>query len=489
MVNRLMVRAPHLKLLVAVLLVTFAWEGRAILEGFYRLPDDAYFVHTVKPFSLQALSEIWSTQWPWFAWRPVFLTYVSLSLATFGPDPHFFHAFSILIHAFNIYLLMLLVLRLCQHHPWRWLMAVASGISFLLIPNKALAVFWMSCTSTLLALFFSLLAIHSFISWIRTRRTRFLVISLPLYFVALGSKEEALAGLMAFPVLWWCLANPRSRKDNLLWLSHFLGSLALTAIYLICQRNIYFHSLGQYPPYHNILSYQSFLRFINYLNLSSLGLIRLPVRELIPLVMVCLGCTIKGSRPLRALGLLTMAFLLPLPLSGRNDYFTERFLYVPAAFVCGFVACYGLWLMKRSQLERLAGGVTLAFWCYLLTPRMPDEVKATLMAGALLVTFWARGWKSLQEFWQAVKADPQTGFVLRLAVGILIATMVGYWVLQDISHTSVIVLLATAGFLAYRKQNYYLTPLLVIPFLYRGEVALAGTALALLTRPATSDFH
>ena len=119
------------------------------------------------------------TRWSAFLWPPIprALTWLSLTaqFAIWGEHPAPFRLLNILLHAANATLVLLLAFRLQHRFPLpgndsKWRVPVVVGLLFALHPLQTESVVYIYQRSTLLAAFFSLLALLFWMS--RSRSTR-----------------------------------------------------------------------------------------------------------------------------------------------------------------------------------------------------------------------------------------------------------------------------------------------------------------------------
>src|SRR3989344_5892833 len=123
-------------------------------------------------------------------YRPVTTMSYTLQYALFGLDPRGYHATNVLLHAFVSGLLFLFAFRMFRSVSG----ALATSLLFAVHSVHTEAVAWVSGQSELLAAFFALLSILSFLRFRETKggiSSFFLILSALLYFLAIGSKEIA----------------------------------------------------------------------------------------------------------------------------------------------------------------------------------------------------------------------------------------------------------------------------------------------------------
>ena len=148
-------------------------------------------------------------RWSAFLWPPTprVLTWLSFTaqFAIWGEDPAPLRLLSILLHAANSALVLLLALRLQNRFPLagsnrKWRVPVVAALLFALHPLQTESVVYIYQRSTLLAAFFSLLALFLWMSRSRSSQPRALSgATLICFLLAAISKESALV----LPVVLW----------------------------------------------------------------------------------------------------------------------------------------------------------------------------------------------------------------------------------------------------------------------------------------------
>ena len=180
------------------------------------------------------------TRWSAFLWPPVprILTWLSFTaqFAIWGENPAPFRIFNVLLHAANSLLVLLLVLKLQDALPIpgsreKWRVPAAASLIFALHPLQTESVVYIYQRSTLLAAFFSLLAL---LLWSHRsaadRRLLFSLASLICFILAALAKEHALV----LPIVLWAYDFYRSgrvRPEPIL-IASFAISLFLTGMFL-----------------------------------------------------------------------------------------------------------------------------------------------------------------------------------------------------------------------------------------------------------------
>ncbi len=198
----------HIKIsiLVTALLasvLTAAVYLPAIDNGFVDLDDEGYVSKNAMIDTIDARFIGWTfTTFEMYNYHP--LTWISYGLdaAVWGKNPRGFHATSVLLHAFNTFLVVWLVFRLLQapalspelHQQRSLRVAGLTGILFGIHPLHVESVAWISERKDVLYAFFLLLAILAYLDFARNRpgkNRKYYGLCLFFFVLALLSKPMA----------------------------------------------------------------------------------------------------------------------------------------------------------------------------------------------------------------------------------------------------------------------------------------------------------
>jgi hypothetical protein len=229
---------------LAVLLIltvgVFFFYGGA-LRGYF-LADDWWFIND------KSFLELWkSFSGTWIGglrgiggfYRPLTRALFTLDSNLYGLDPSGYHLTNLLLHLGNAFLVYLIARRLLG----RLLPALVSAIAFLIFPTHPEAVYWISGRTDLLFLFFSLLAIYSYIVF-RERSCRVPWLALLFFFLALLAKETAITVPFLIIALNLCFFRVRLNIKSLL--TSYGPFFLLLALYFV-YRIVILGGLGGYP--------------------------------------------------------------------------------------------------------------------------------------------------------------------------------------------------------------------------------------------------
>lgn len=191
----LLLLPPLLAFLVYIPTLSFSFINR---------DDDAhvYKNHLVlNPLSELTAKEILLTPQLGYP-APVTVGLYRLTFDVFGMNPAYFHFLSLLVHALNVLLAILIMKRLKISTP----LILAFGLFFGIHPITAEAVSWVSDLKTLLSTFFMLAAVFYAVGKLETKHIRFYDIFAlnALAVLAMGSKASGVVtAVFIFLFFWW----------------------------------------------------------------------------------------------------------------------------------------------------------------------------------------------------------------------------------------------------------------------------------------------
>jgi hypothetical protein len=171
-------------------------------------------------------------------YRPVAYLTFALNYYFFGFDPPSFHAFNLLIHVVNALLVFEVLRRISNlgfpgapataHYTFSFLAAAFWSLS----PLQTQSVTYIVQRMNLLAAFFGLLCIRSYLSWREASPNRVWwgLGAAICALLALGSKENAVVLPLLVLALEWCFSPKNSRLTPKITLAAVLGFLLVTGI-------------------------------------------------------------------------------------------------------------------------------------------------------------------------------------------------------------------------------------------------------------------
>ncbi len=141
------------------------------------------------------LSVVWGREHGGF-FRPLFILSYLIDTTVWGTRPFGFHLTNIVVHSLNAFLTFILSLRLLEDLKLdvriRQTIAIGAGALFLLHPSHTEAVTWISGRADVLATFFCLASLLSYLAYAQSERTLLLVLSLFYFAIGLLAKESAI---------------------------------------------------------------------------------------------------------------------------------------------------------------------------------------------------------------------------------------------------------------------------------------------------------
>jgi protein O-mannosyl-transferase len=324
--------------------------GNSFIKQLSNLP--AAFTTSVWSFTS---ADIVFTVDPYF--RPIFTSLFTLNYALFGNIPWGWHLINILIHA-GVTMLVFVVAKEIVEREW---VAALAATLFAVHPAHAESVAWVSGITDPLMM---LLLLPSFYLYLRFRRRRawyLLIGSLAFFFLALLSKETAVAlpVIVAYCEIFHFKSDePATRR--LLRASAFLGFFAIpTAIYLLMRYNalgtLVFGGQPRYPLVPSLLtvplailkylgmmlipwgySYQHYTDFVE--TAASIGF-------LVPFVVVLLiiAAVMLLKSKVVTFGAVWFIVMLAPALAALRQFepaylLQERYLYAPSIGICVVIA-------------------------------------------------------------------------------------------------------------------------------------------------------
>jgi len=186
----------------------------------------------------------------------------------FGYNPFVFHLASLLLHAGNVCLVYLITIRifdmrtandLLRHgnDTQKHAIAFVTALLFAVHPMNVETVAWISASKIVVYAFFYLLATYAFLTYLVKGKTTFYYLTLLLFALSFGGKEQAVIFPVWLLMLYWLLG--RSFKERKVWIEvtpFFILALSFGFVTLLSQSasgsGILSHSL-QYPLWQRVV--------------------------------------------------------------------------------------------------------------------------------------------------------------------------------------------------------------------------------------------
>ena len=280
-------------------------------------------------------NNLWAilTQFHAGQYAPVNESLYLLLYTIFGYNAAVFHLTSLLLHTGCVCLTYIIILRIfsfaastSNHLPVQNVSAIAfcTALLFAVHPMNVEAVAWMSASKVLIYTLFYLLATHTYIIYLDRKKIRYFILTIGLFVLSFGSKEQAVSFPVWLLMLNWLFGRPF--RDRKLWIEiapFFVLSLAFGIV------TIYSHVPSGGGLFSLQESYPLWQRFI----LGSYAFIEYIVKFVVPI---------------------NLLYLYPFPMLIGEALPTWMLLY-PAII---FIICVTLW--DHIKKMPLAGG--LAFF-------------------------------------------------------------------------------------------------------------------------------
>lgn len=169
--------------------------------------------------------------------------YRPLSIATFameyslfgGPNPSISHLINMLLYTLTGFLVYLVLMRLFpppHGTPWYRSVPFWTSILFLAMPLHTEVVANIKGRDEIMAMLFSLWALHAALVWVKKPKQGSLILSAAALFLALLSKENAILFLVLIPLTVWAFIPCESRR-----LAALTGSLLGSVILFLAIRS------------------------------------------------------------------------------------------------------------------------------------------------------------------------------------------------------------------------------------------------------------
>ena len=349
--------------------------------GSYFISDD--FPQIGKVFAGD-LSVVWGKEHGGF-FRPLFILSYLIDTKIWGLNPVGFHLSNVAFHSLNSFLVFALSWRILENLKLssviRQGISIAAGALFLLHPSHTEAVSWISGRVDVLATFFCLAALLSFLGYARSRRASQLACSLLFFILALLAKESAIC----LPFLVIILGRSRfdTRKDSKnrwQFVSIIAAYVSILLVFIAIRSRFLGSLVGGYGVSQHLNFSPGWLRdrlleasVRSVLPMLPSQLSRFLFKPLQSNVFILFSLTCAGliaiiivfrrrwaSRPERQeenrfLIVLASSFLVTLlPVINLRlslyETWGERFLYFPSVFACLLIPYLSAILIRRKEL-------------------------------------------------------------------------------------------------------------------------------------------
>ena len=188
-------------------------------------------------------------------WRPLLMLSFAFNYGISGLSPHGYHLINILIHFLNAVLLYLLLETFLKELSFGRRLGLT--LIFCLHPINTEAVTYISSRSVTMCAFFILSGFYCYVRWRHDRRTRFFLLSLASYILALMTKEIALI-LPMLIITYEFIYNKNFWKERREIILGFLPFLLITLGYIFMIKLIFNEVFGLFAKAKSALAIRSY---------------------------------------------------------------------------------------------------------------------------------------------------------------------------------------------------------------------------------------
>lgn len=309
-----------------------------------RLPLSEYLVKYLDP----------RVQTAWY--RPVQGILFRLEFGVFGANPLGYHALNVFLHVANSLWLALILSRMAPSGQHR--AAFVAALIFAALPTAALAVFWVGVIDTL-ETFFYLAAIWLWLAYLDKRRTRYFIMTIVAFLLALFTKEIGVTlPVVLFLVDRFVCRQPLSFKG---FVKRYAVFGTIWIVYapievIVMRRSVFVNQIGYAPDalrlLGNLFDYAAILAF-------PWGFMPGVSHALLSLAALLLGYFVLVKRIYALVPLIAGAVLTVLPVASF-PFVTERFLYLACAFVAVLIALFFELVLRKAAWARSAAFLLVA---------------------------------------------------------------------------------------------------------------------------------
>lgn len=393
-----------LLVLAAATLLVYAVS---MYNGFV-LDDEVIIVNNPQTLNLRSIPDVLLSPdvvKPYY--RPLNRATYLLDYQLAGMNPAWYHGVNIIIHLGNVILLYLVCLRFLPDRS----AALIAALLFAVHPVNTEAVNFISARNTLLALFFSLASLLTFVK-ARERGLRWPFLSALLFFCALMSKETGFM-LIAVIALYCLVPLPGQEDEQRPWRERLpnLAPFLFATLMYFALRSYSLHGLmGTAVPaeglfrrlamnYYIIPQYLGLLLFPSDLTIFHTvpkgGLLASPWFLPAWAALISAICLIVRSRNRAALFGLAWVMINYVPISNivpiPSDPVNERFIYLPAIGFFMVIGALAAWIRSTGKARLV----------------LPLGVAALVAASAAVTVQRNRAWKDYYSLAASgVKNDP-----------------------------------------------------------------------------------
>jgi len=199
-----------LLLCIGICFIVTAAFFPSLSNGFTNFDDSAYLTENplVRSLAPANIKRIFTTTRPHTVFAPLVTLTFALEYRLWGLDPRGFHAVNLLLHVLNA-LLAFFLIRSVSRSPAK---AFFTSLLFAVHPLRVESVAWITERKDLLFTFFLLLALLSYIRYLKKDSSRDYLGTLLLFVCAILSKMNALVLPLVLLLMDWKFENKISKK-------------------------------------------------------------------------------------------------------------------------------------------------------------------------------------------------------------------------------------------------------------------------------------
>ncbi len=292
---------------------------------------------------------------------PIIYTYFTFAWHTFGTNPAPYYLVNILLHSVNGFLLFILAKRLS---PTNTLPALAAMIFFVCLASPMESIVWISAITVLITAFFLLLAGHSWISFLETKKRAYFALTVILALLLILTKEWfvlLLPFLLLISYLFYCTAdtNQKSLKQILVPLRLFF---LLTVGYLVFQWWIQSQGSPLIEKEHYVFGFHAVKNILH-----NLILVFFPLKNLI--------IQHPALTTLAGIGLAIGVFFLEKKFNWTSRPITSSLIFLMIAFVPTASFTWDPYISRYTYLPAIGASLMCFFlFKHLQTYKIPQKV-------------------------------------------------------------------------------------------------------------------
>ncbi len=230
------IKKEHISIFAVYILIiiTFFSFYPAVNNGLTNWDDNYYVLEneSVKSLSFQNLKKIFTSTYL-ANYQPVTILSYLVEWQIFGSEPMGYHLTNIMLHIFNTLIVLWFIYLLCGKIEIAFLTSLIFGIH----PLHAESVVWIAERKGLLATFFLLLSIVSFLYYEKEKKLRFIYLSVFLFIFSLLSKSSGLTLPLILHLTDFLKKKKLSRENLLQKLPFWIISVLFFVITFLTQKN------------------------------------------------------------------------------------------------------------------------------------------------------------------------------------------------------------------------------------------------------------